>query len=47
VSGVLALLLGQFIPGGATIFLAILFAAALGTWLDHAFPDPGEDAKDA
>jgi 4-azaleucine resistance transporter AzlC len=47
VSGVLALLLGQFIPAGATIFLAILFATALGTWLDHAFPDPGEDAKDA
>jgi hypothetical protein len=46
-SGVLALLLGRFIPAGATIFLAILCATALGTWLDHVFPDPGEDAKDA
>ena len=46
-SGVLALLLGRFIPAGATIFLAILCATALRTWLDHVSPDPGEDAKDA
>lgn len=46
-SGVFVLLLGRFVPAGAAVFLAILFAAALGTWLDHAFPDPGEDAKGA
>jgi predicted branched-subunit amino acid permease len=46
-AGALALLLGRFVPAGATILLATLAAAALGAWLDGALPNRDRGAEGA
>lgn len=46
-AGVLALLVGRFVPAGVAIFLATLTAASLGVWLDRALPTPVGDAEEA